>query len=122
MPQSDALALREDPLRQYSAPFEFLSVERHGRCCPPPQLLPLLPQGLFRRLRPAPARRAGVHGLATREQADAAIRIMRETGAPDALFLMPICASPRRDAVLVCRERSIVRGDRGRVVMVQPPS
>src|SRR5262249_12564783 len=30
----------------------------------------------------------------------------------------PECATRR----LVCRERSIVRGDRGRVVIVQPPS
>ena len=34
-----------------------------------------------------------VHGLATCDQADAAVRAMREAGAPDARFLTRICAS-----------------------------
>ena len=38
--------------------------------------------------------------------------------APQASIIFGISQSGR----LVCRERSIVRGDRGRVVMVQPPS
>jgi NAD(P)-dependent dehydrogenase (short-subunit alcohol dehydrogenase family) len=33
--------------------------------------------------------RLAVHGLATREQADAAVRTMRKTGAPDARFFVP---------------------------------
>jgi 3-hydroxybutyrate dehydrogenase len=61
-------------------------------------------QAIGRALASAGARLA-VHGLATREQADAAIRIMRETGAPDARFFD---ADMRKPAAIDAMMESVI--------------
>jgi 3-hydroxybutyrate dehydrogenase len=45
--------------------------------------------------------RLAVHGLATREQADAAVRTMRESGAPDARFFDADMRKPAAIAIMM---------------------